>query len=479
VAAVAAAARRRAAKTPRFELIDGCPVPRALAGLVHTIKSEVPGATLVSCYRGDDVADMLHAHGKHTQREIYEMFVHNPALPAANPPDRGSHILRGDGTVGKLFAKLRPEQCGMDWDDPHIVAIKSRALKHGWVLTQPYFPRQAKEFHHLNATKWSRISFVPEMSNGSRGPQVVVLTRRLRYVTDKDRKPYFAGRPQATFDGGVETAVKHFQRDHKLVDDGIVGQLTWKQLISAVRFRKKNPLGGAAQPETDAGRVGAAHHNGTSKPLNGIDVAIYQRSVDWKRVKASGSEFAFCKATEGMTLRDQWFSEQRWKEMADAGLARGAYHLARPGNQDPPRRGRDEARFFVKTVQDAGGWKADDLAPALDIEYTKLDRKGTSEFVLDFVKEVERLVGCRPIIYTGGPFWKEHVDWSDDHGCPLWLAAYVDRDAVDRFVPRAWKRWSIWQYSNAGHPAGVANPPCDVDVTRTGLRGLRVGDLTV
>lgn len=130
----------------RYAVLDGCPCPRPMYPLPRKLKKETD-CTFNSIYRGDDVAAILHRYGKHTQRELFE------TLPpgVANPPDRGSHILLGDGNVGALHERLPWWRCGIDvndWDVPKLIAA---AKRHGWDLYQPY--PSGSEFHHLNFRK--------------------------------------------------------------------------------------------------------------------------------------------------------------------------------------------------------------------------------------------------------------------------------------------------------------------------------------
>lgn len=130
----------------RYAVIDGCPVPRAYYPVFRKLKAE-SGCTYNSIYRGGDVAKILHRHGKHTQAELYAMYLRGEGLPA-NPPTRGTHILKGDGVVGSLYEKLPPWRVGFDVNDDQIAAVKAAALRLGWEVYQPY--PSGSEFHHLN-----------------------------------------------------------------------------------------------------------------------------------------------------------------------------------------------------------------------------------------------------------------------------------------------------------------------------------------
>lgn len=136
----------------RLKELDGCAVPKPLYPILRKLKADVPDLVYNSVYRGDDAAAILHRNGKHTQRELYDGFVRGlPGFLPANPPDRGTHILIGDGTVGRLFQKLKFWQCGIDVNDDLIEKVIEAARKHGWELYQPY--PSGSEFHHLNFRK--------------------------------------------------------------------------------------------------------------------------------------------------------------------------------------------------------------------------------------------------------------------------------------------------------------------------------------
>ena len=63
--------------------------------------------------------------------------------------------------------------------------------------------------------------------------------------------------------------------------------------------------------------------------VHGIDVSAYQGRIDWAEVASHDVQFAFIKATEGVTLRDQRF-RRNWDAARKAGVYRGAYHYFQP-----------------------------------------------------------------------------------------------------------------------------------------------------
>jgi hypothetical protein len=128
-----------------FVVIQGCPSNPAI-GPYFALLAKWSNATVNSIYRGDDAKAILHAHGKHTQRELFE------TLPAgtANPPGRSTHELRSDGVpyAGPIGRKLEWWQQGIDVNDGDVARMILHAKRHGWDLFQPY--KSGVEFHHLN-----------------------------------------------------------------------------------------------------------------------------------------------------------------------------------------------------------------------------------------------------------------------------------------------------------------------------------------
>jgi lysozyme len=225
-----------------FEIIQGCPVPSEIADEIKVLIHDT-GATLNSAYRGESAKGLLHKHGKHTQAELYAGWVRRlPGYLPANPPDRGTHILLGDGVVGKVHQKLAPWQCGMDWSRAHIVAIKKAAAKRGWYVYQPY--SDPREYHHLNFARKpkgikGKMPFF-SLRPGAVGPRVRLVQiwlRRLGYLPKNHKSTLFFG-------DKTKKALKAFQKDFNLKPDGVYGKQTSLQLRASVKHKaqQKKPI---------------------------------------------------------------------------------------------------------------------------------------------------------------------------------------------------------------------------------------------
>jgi lysozyme len=182
--------------------------------------------------------------------------------------------------------------------------------------------------------------------------------------------------------------------------------------------------------------------------LGGIDVsATWNGHVEWTGVRAAGIQFAFAKASEGMTYDDPLFGEN-WRGIGAAGLIRGAYHYARP---QADRSGRDEAGHML-TILERVDHGSRDLPPAVALEWPhgQLSSDQLHAWVADFVGEIERRISRKPIICTDG-LWQDRLGSRSSLGCPLWLAEYGPRP----HPPAAWPGWTFWQRTDSARLAGV------------------------
>lgn len=388
----------------KFVVLDGCACPKPLFPILKKIKEET-GCTYNSIYRGDDAAGILHAHDKSTQRELYQGFIEGrPGFLPANPPDRGTHILKGDGVVGKLFAKLPWWRCGIDVDDDEVEKVIAAAARHGWKLYRPY--PSSLERHHLNfaekPTRWR--AFFRHVFGGRKHKVDASAPAPKPVPTPKPDKPH-----------------RHRGKKHRPVD--VLG--------------------------------------------NSIDVSEAQGDVDWRKVARKGVrkglrkraiKVGICKATEGRDWTDGRFSGARLKAIAKAGLAVGVYHFARPDNNE----GRFEAQHFVKTVKAAGGhfigyaeWREgkSGVFGFLDFETAPYNKA----FAIEFAEEFKKLTGCDLGIYGGG-YSLNPVLAALKHFACVWLAAYVSD--WDPYFDGPSSSVKLWQNKDNWRCPGISG---DVD----------------
>jgi hypothetical protein len=220
-----------------YRLIDCCPVPTTdgFDDEVELLLKE-SGGTLASAYRGTGVADLLAQCGKHDQTYLYNGYVNGlPGFNPANPPGHSTHELHSDGVAYPIPNGQRLPHgwmCGLDVDDAHVAAFCAAARTHDWVVTVTY-PGDPREGHHVNFRQEAEMgpTFEP-LEKGDSGDRVEKASEILAYVhvPGSDFDHTYMHEKKSTFDGGMESAVKDFQRDHKLDDDGVIGKHTMQQL---------------------------------------------------------------------------------------------------------------------------------------------------------------------------------------------------------------------------------------------------------
>jgi lysozyme len=189
--------------------------------------------------------------------------------------------------------------------------------------------------------------------------------------------------------------------------------------------------------------------------IHGIDISKWQGEINWEAVRASGTKFAFIKATEGGDHLDEKFAEN-WNAAKANGIPRSAYHFVywcRPASE--------QAAWFEQNVPN----DPTALPPVLDVEWNGHSRTCPKKIAPEkarakirlMLEEFERHTGKKPIIYTDITFHKDVFEGTDefDH-YPFWLRS-VAAPPRDRYQERP---WSFWQYTTTGRVPGIRG---DVD----------------
>ncbi len=160
----------------------------------------------------------------------------------------------------------------------------------------------------------------------------------------------------------------------------------------------------------------------------GIDVSSWQGGINWSSVRGAGIEFAWMKATEGLTYKDPTFSAN-YLNAYNAGVIRGAYHYARPDVSG----GAAQADFFASN---GGAWSPrQPHAPpgVLDIEGTcyGYSQAGMRQWVLDFYNKYKARTGRDVVIYTSPSWWNTCTGgWNGMSALsPLWVAHWTSAAA--------------------------------------------------
>jgi len=189
-------------------------------------------------------------------------------------------------------------------------------------------------------------------------------------------------------------------------------------------------------------------------PIKGMDVSYYEDSIDWDVAHGAGIDFAFVRASDGMTYRDPKFAAY-WAGARAAGVIRGAYQFFRPA-EDPIA----QADYMLAQL---GEHQPGDLPPALDVETTgNLAPAEVAAAVQLWIDHVTAAIGRPPVIYAGYYSWQDYTGNANLTSSPLWHAQYTTAPCPN--IPTPWTSWSFWQYSSTGTVPSVMGELTDLDV---------------
>ena len=192
-------------------------------------------------------------------------------------------------------------------------------------------------------------------------------------------------------------------------------------------------------------------------PVHGIDVSKYQGDIDWHRVRASGIDFAFIKATEGGDhtddrFRDNWAGRPRRRHAArrlplllllpPGGRAGGLVHQPRPAR---PRRAAAGPRPRMDP-------QVEDL-PLPPRPRHRPPRGAPLPAGADrLLRQAAGHLHHRRLLPRQRPRAARRASTS---GCARWPAHPSD------VYPN--QRWAFWQYTGTGVVEGV-DGPTDINV---------------
>ncbi len=183
----------------------------------------------------------------------------------------------------------------------------------------------------------------------------------------------------------------------------------------------------------------------TNYKLNGIDVSKHQSYIYWTSVKqmkidSIAIDFAFIKATEGLSDVDAMF-KRNWQLSKQNNIPHGAYHYF-----IATKDGKKQAQNFIKNVALEKG----DLPPVVDIEQDfGIEPKVLQANLIKYLNELEQYYKVKPIIYSYVDFYNNFLgDGFDNY--PLWIAHYTEQNE-----PNINRDWLFWQHSEMGRVNGI------------------------
>lgn len=213
--------------------------------------------------------------------------------------------------------------------------------------------------------------------------------------------------------------------------------------------------------------------NKNSKSLFGVDINEYTQSVDFAKLSTT-VDFLYLRSSGSATGKfrvDKKFLDFSGKARENK-IPVGAYHFGVPSYD--LQTADEQCDYFIGILEEGFGEKDyGDLFPVLDIEAPtdrKISTKALIGWIERFKKRFEEKTRRRLMLYTGVFFVELYNDFKLSEGyyplknMPLWIAMYTNIPYNPPFPPDlgGWKKWRMWQYSEAAIVNGVGNP-CDAN----------------
>ncbi len=192
------------------------------------------------------------------------------------------------------------------------------------------------------------------------------------------------------------------------------------------------------------GQVSQASVCAAGTVVKGVDVSVYQGTVNWTSVKAAGMDFAIARISDGSALDTEFATN--WSGMKSAGLVRGAYQYFEPGKIRRRRPTSSSAPWACSgrvTCPSRPTWRPPAASPPRPSPPTS--RRGWPP--------------CRPAparrrwFYTAEGYWDSDVASSAFASNPLWVANW---GVTCPTLPTGWSNWEFWQDADNGTVAGIS-----------------------
>ena len=213
----------------------------------------------------------------------------------------------------------------------------------------------------------------------------------------------------------------------------------------------------------------------SSGPAMGIDVSSYQGPIDWKKVKASGIEFAIVRAltwsnSAGYYVIDPYF-EYNVRNAKANGIKVGAYLFSYAFNLAEVQ---EEVDFFHNSTQMQALRKDNikfDYPVYIDFEWERIlentDKSTRTQIVRTGMILLEKY-GYTPGFYSSQYWAKNYYDAATllREGYDFWVARYPDGtpDLAAGTSPWLGYQAQMWQYASDGSVNGI-NGKVDMNIS--------------
>ena len=204
-----------------------------------------------------------------------------------------------------------------------------------------------------------------------------------------------------------------------------------------------------AENDADGTETNVRLQDGVS--IFGIDVSKWNKTIDWKKVKAAGVDFAIIRcgyrgSSGGYLIEDPLF-EENIKNATEAGVKVGVYFFTQATTA---AEGVEEASMVLTLCRDYG------LAFPMYIDSEGaggrgradgLSKQQRTEAVKAFCETIEN-AGYTAGIYASKYWLLNNLDMEQLSGYSIWLAQYSSKATYEG-------TYDMWQYTSAGRVDGI------------------------
>ena len=184
--------------------------------------------------------------------------------------------------------------------------------------------------------------------------------------------------------------------------------------------------------------------------IKGIDISKYQPTVDYKKVKADGVEFAILRigytgyGTGKRQAKDALF-ETHYKGCKDAGIHVGGYFFGRGVSAEE---GKKEAEYVLSLIKG----KTFEYPIFYDTEDTYYQAKATkaqnTAACIAFCDTI-KAAGYKTGVYSSKSWFADKLNDSALEGYDRWVAQYYNKCTYTG-------KYTMWQYSSKGKVNGIS-----------------------
>lgn len=198
--------------------------------------------------------------------------------------------------------------------------------------------------------------------------------------------------------------------------------------------------------------------------VKGIDVSVYQGTIDWTKVASSGIDFAIIRSAttniKDATYKQDANFESNYKNASKTNLKLGSYIYTSANS-------KDEMKSNINQLLKTLSGKSFDLPVYLDLEaadrQTSLGKTKFTE-VVSYGCSLLKNAGYKPGIYASESWLKYYLDTDSlrKQGVDIWMAKWPSQTKV--IGPEGYNYssvCSIWQYACVGKVSGIST---DVDL---------------